>query len=54
MKYFISKEYVPELKRKLWHVRQGSTVIGVYEEKCTAEHYCNFLNKRNENNSHKS
>lgn len=43
MGYFISKEYVPELKRKLWHVYKGSTLIDAFEEKCTAETYCKFL-----------
>ena len=48
-KYFIAQIYVPEIKRKLWHVcKRGITIaftIDAFDEKCTAETYCKFLNK---------
>ncbi len=47
--YHCSLEYVPELKRKLWHVRGRGYVhsfcAGAFDEKELAETYCNMLNK---------
>ena len=49
MKYYITFEYVPELNRKLWHVRERhfvhSIVAGAFYEKDLAESYCDYLNK---------
>ncbi len=46
--YWISLEYVPEIKRKLWHVYQGGWTdkicIDAFEDKEIAQTYCNFLN----------
>lgn len=47
-KFWISKEYVSEIKKHLWHVwKKGvthSTCIDAFIEKDLAETYCKYLN----------
>ena len=47
-KYFYSLEYVPDLKKKLWHVRERvyvhSVCVGAFEEEELAITYTNYLN----------
>lgn len=47
-KFWISKEYVAEIKKHLWHVwKTGVThseCIDAFTEKSTAQTYCDYLN----------
>lgn len=51
-KYWVSKEYVSEIKKYLWHVWETgithSKCIDAYDDKTLADTYCNYLNKNHD------
>lgn len=48
MKYWVSKEYVNEIKKSLWHVWETgvthSICVDAFSDETLANSYCDYLN----------